>query len=171
MEAKWMNPPDVQLIDPDVPSGAGGVHVGVLATVDPVRGVWVVPADRQSENPRQAYSTVQLSPSDEGRRVLLLFGQGDAERPIVIGCILDEPVVPELGAEPRAEASARDNSLPEVRADGKRIYMEADEEIVLRCGKSSVVLRKSGEILIKGMKIVSRARGMHKVKGATVQIN
>lgn len=167
MEAKWMNPPDVQLIDPDVAFGGGGVHVGVLATVDPVRGVWVVLADRRDESPRQAGSTVPLSPSDEGRRVLLLFGQGDAERPIVIGCILDEPVV----AEPPAEASARENSLPAVRADGKRICMEADEEIVLRCGKSSVVLRKSGEILIKGMKIVSRARGTHKVKGATVQIN
>jgi hypothetical protein len=162
-----MNPSNVQLIEPHVASGGRGVQVGVLATVDPVRGVWVMLADRQRENPRQAYSTVQLSPSDEGRRVLMHFGEGDAVRPIVIGRILDEPVVPELPAE----ASLRENSLPEVRADGERICLEANEEIVLRCGKSSVVLRKSGEILIKGMKIVSRARGTHKVKGATVQIN
>lgn len=167
MEATWMNPPDVQLIEPHVVSGVGGVQIGVLATADPVRGVWVMLADRQRENPRQAYSTVQLSPSDEGRRVLLLFGGDDTERPIVIGRILDEPVVPELPAE----TSLRENSLPQVRADGERICLEANEEIVLRCGKSSVVLRKSGEILIKGMKIVSRARGTHKVKGATVQIN
>jgi hypothetical protein len=48
---------------------------------------------------------------------------------------------------------------------------DAKDEIQLRCGKSSVTLRKDGKIEIKGTQIVSRASGVNRIKGASVAIN
>ena len=55
--------------------------------------------------------------------------------------------------------------------DGKRVCLEAEDELTLKSGKASITLQVDGRIVIKGMESVSRARGTHKVKGATVLIN
>ncbi|MCC6418741.1 MAG: hypothetical protein IT429_10940, partial [Gemmataceae bacterium] len=48
---------------------------------------------------------------------------------------------------------------------------DAKEEIVLRCGKSSITLRKDGKVVVLGAEVVSRASGTNKIKGAAVRIN
>jgi hypothetical protein len=55
--------------------------------------------------------------------------------------------------------------------DGQRIVFDAQNEIVLRCGKSSLTLRKDGKVVVRGTEIVSRASRTNKIKGAAVQIN
>ena len=41
--------------------------------------------------PRQAQSTVALTPSDFGKSVVLMFEQGDAQRPIILGVLVAAP--------------------------------------------------------------------------------
>jgi hypothetical protein len=106
-------------------------------------------------------------PENRGREVLLVFEEGDPERPIVVGLIENflEDIV-------SMEINQHDSQKPkEALLDGKRLNLEAKEEIVLKCGKGSVKIRKDGKIVVKGTHILSRSSGPHRIKGGSVNIN
>ncbi|WP_373499033.1 DUF6484 domain-containing protein, partial [Desulfococcus sp.] len=100
-----------------------------------------------------------------GLRVLLVFEEGDPRRPVLIDTVLDRVEAP---APIEMEAS---EPLEEVTVDGRRITFDAREEIVLRCGKSSITLTRAGKILIRGAYLLTRSSGVNRIKGASVQIN
>ena len=58
-----------------------------------------------------------------------------------------------------------------VRVDGDRLVLHGREEIELRCGRASLVLRRTGEVEIRGEKIASRSRGANVVTGASIRLN
>jgi hypothetical protein len=61
-----------------------------------------------------------------------------------------------------------------IEADGlpiKTLVIEAQHELVLRCGKSSLTLTREGKIIVKGVKIVSRASQRNSIKGAQIDLN
>jgi len=63
-------------------------------------------------------------------------------------------------------------NLPEfATVDGKRVLIEGRDEIVFRCGKSSITLRRNGKVVIRGTRIESVSRGLQRVLGAAVEIN
>ncbi len=63
-------------------------------------------------------------------------------------------------------------SLPELATvDGKRVLIEGRDEIVFRCGKASITLRRNGKVVIRGTRIESVSRGLQRVLGAAVEIN
>lgn len=100
--------------------------------------------------------------------VMMVFEDGDLVLPIIVGIIRDTvfPVAP--SGEVILEPVKRQR---DVVIDGKKMVFDAKEEIVLRCGKSSVTLKKDGKIVVKGTQITSRASAVNKIKGASVQIN
>jgi len=51
------------------------------------------------------------------------------------------------------------------------LHLEATEEVVLKCGKSSIVLNAQGKVLVKGSEVISRAAGEIKIRGVFVSIN
>lgn len=108
-----------------------------------------------------AGTTVDLHAQHIGATVLLAFDQGDARRPIVIG-VLRERVgwpLPDLPG------------TVEVSADGERMIVSARRQLVLRCGKASITLACDGKITIDGTEVTSRAVGVNRVRGGSVQIN
>ena len=126
-----------------------------------------------------------IKPESAGRDVLLVFEQGDPARPIIIG-LMEDPlehlvtmeVSPRLSPPPltgggKGEGEAFTESHPpkEALIDGKRITIEAREEIILKCGDGSITIRKDGKIIIKGTHLLSRSSGPIRVKGARVDIN
>lgn len=42
---------------------------------------------------------------------------------------------------------------------------------MLRCGKASITLTRSGKIILRGTYISSRSSGVIRIKGGSVQIN
>lgn len=99
--------------------------------------------------------------------VLLVFENGDPTSPIIVGIII-ETLYP--------ASTSEEMTLPIERPrdsiiDGNKIILDAKQEIILRCGKSSVILRKDGKVTVKGIKITSRASRTNKIKGASVNIN
>jgi hypothetical protein len=95
-------------------------------------------------------------PSGQWPPVLLVFENGDPSLPIVIGFVREK-----ITAKP----------APEEKRRVRKLVFDAEEEVVLQCGKSSVLLRRDGKILIKGGNIVSRASGTNKVQGGVVRLN
>ena len=109
--------------------------------------------------PVVARTTVPLTPDDEGRELILLFCSGNPPQPVVMGVVL-EP------ASPRTESTTID-----ARVDGKRISIEAQHELAIRCGDASITLTRAGKVLIRGKYILSRSSGLNRIKGAAVDVN
>lgn len=158
MEAIWTDL--VSESAPDLPTALPSACVGSVAVADAEEGLWVMFAGAPGRAPVAARTTVPVTPADKDRYVLLVFEDGDAERPIVTGFIQAQPVVPLEGIQART-----------ARLDGRQVRLEAEREIVLQCGRSSLTLRADGKVVLKGVEIVSRARRTNKVKGGTVRIN
>ena len=104
---------------------------------------------------------------ENGAPVLLGFENGDPELAIIIGRLRDTVPRPDT-----LKVSMPVEKEPEeVLLDGKRVVLEAAEEIELRCGKSSLILTKDGKVVMKGVEVVSRALKTNKIRGASVKIN
>jgi hypothetical protein len=101
------------------------------------------------------------------QNILLIFENEDPELPIIVDVICDS--TNETGEN---DPIALQVDKPEdVFVDGKRITFDAKEEIVLRCGKSSITLTRAGKVLIRGAYLLTRSSGVNRIKGASVQIN
>jgi hypothetical protein len=110
-----------------------------------------------------ARSTVPLCRSDIGAQVVLLFESGDPRQPIVVGVLQQAPESREAERTPAQAVT--------VQSDGERFVVDAEREIVLRCGQASITLTRAGKVIIKGAYVVSRSTGYNKIKGAAVDIN
>ena len=89
-----------------------------------------------------------LTPPAVGREVALVMMAGE---PLILGLI--QPLV------------------PVVEVDCERLVLEAGREIVLRCGKASIVMTADGRVTIRGTQVLSRSDGPNRVQGASVQLN
>lgn len=73
-----------------------------------------------------------------------------------------------------AKASFEINPPEETAAattDGERLVLTAEREIVLQCGGASITLTRAGKIIIRGEYVVTRAAGVNRILGGSVQIN
>jgi len=59
----------------------------------------------------------------------------------------------------------------EALVDGKRVVLDGQDEVVLRCGESSITLRRNGRVVIRGTYVETRAQGVNRIRGGSVQIN
>ncbi len=109
---------------------------------------------------------------DENRasEVLLVFEKGDIRRPIILA-LMEDPLESMVSFElPPDEAPAPEDRR-DLLVDGKRITIEAEEEILLKCGQGSILIRKDGKIIVKGTDLLSRSSGRQRIRGASVAIN
>lgn len=169
----------------------GEVILGRLAAFDHGGNPLVVYSQSPDGNPHVAVSTVAISPQNIGRQVALLFSNGDLRKPVIMGMIyspLDDLLERESSTERPslesevAQATWLDSKGIESHAplkklgdtvcvDGKKICIEGQEEVVIRCGESSITLTKSGKILIRGKYLLSRSSGVNRILGGSVQVN
>jgi len=102
----------------------------------------------------------------EQREAVLLFTGGASAQPVVLALLRSS--TPHLD-------TALSEPLPAgrrlARVDGRRVEIEGHEEVVLRCGKASLTLRRDGKVVLRGVNVVSQADQVHKVRGGKVQIN
>jgi hypothetical protein len=132
--------------------------------------------------------------------VLLVFERGRPELPIIVGALQPptaaladvepaladvepaladvepaladvEPALAEV--EPALTQVEPESSLPpvEARLDGRRVVLEAFDELELRCGKASIVLRRNGRIVVRGAYVETRSSGVNRIRGGSVRIN
>ncbi len=102
----------------------------------------------------------------EDLEVLLVFEDHDPALPVIIDVL--------YSAIDDQECSTRvleTDFLDDVEVDGKRLSFNAEDEIVLRCGKSSITLTRAGKIILRGTYLFNRSSGVNKIKGASIQIN
>lgn len=179
---------DELLAEPPAPARQLGTRVGRIVE-------WTsgqaprVEFDGNPRGPLSARSIVPLDPTTiaeaiaSARGVVLNFEDGRPDAPIITGLLQDFSGV-ELGEPPQIwdddEQPEAESDEPEpesnldqveARVDGKRIELEAADEIVLKCGQASIVLRRNGRVVIRGTYVESRSRGVNRIKGGSVEIN
>lgn len=123
-----------------------------------------------------AARSVLDNPQEVARRalpiqVLLVFEQGDQQKPIISGVLNNRAFLPPSEPSVHELAGLETNNSGHVEVDGKRMTFDAKEEILLRCGKSSILLRRDGKVVIKGTNLISRSSAANKIKGSSVSIN
>lgn len=132
----------------------------------------VVSGDTQS---REASSLLRFSSAAAasaailGRTVLVL--DSPAGRPVILGIVADRLWDSESPDQAEAQVDLPAGATRSVQVDKRRLDLEASEEIRLTCGKSSLLLRRDGTVIVKGVTITSRASQTNKIRGATVNIN
>lgn len=153
-----------QDISPTAIAGAGvnGVLVGtLLALVDDGLTPLVRYVDGTDAHTSKARSVVDLHGPHIGRPVVLMFEGGDPLRPLVMGVVRQPQAWPDAAPPPQVK----------VDADGERLIVSAAEQLVLRCGKSSITLTKAGRVVIRGVHVSSVSEGANRVSGGSVHLN
>jgi hypothetical protein len=129
-----------------------GTIVGMVNAAEPL----VTYPRNEGSSPVKARTLVAICQKAVGQQAVLAFEEGDIARPIVLGLVKT------------AEPTGRNVTI---EADGDRFVVNAEREIELRCGEASITLTRAGKVLIKGEYVLTRAKGLNRIKGAAVSIN
>lgn len=144
------------------PRQLGGVILGeLLAIVDDGATPMVRYLGQIGTSGLCARTCVDLNETHIGASVVLVFELGDQRKPIILGVL-------RLAA---GQSTGLRSANFEAEVDGQRLVVTANEQIVLRCGKASLTLTKAGKVLIEGTYVLSRATGVNRIKGGSVQLN
>jgi hypothetical protein len=152
-----------------------GTKVGQVVGVD-AQGRLLVDFAGNPVGPMPARSTLPLDEQARQTAVatrqqaVLLFENGDPRLPLLMGLLQPTSETPHLDALLSLPA-APEHEPVETTVDGRRVVLTAQDEIVLRCGQSSIVLRRNGQVIIRGLQVETRATGLNRIKGGNVQIN
>lgn len=105
--------------------------------------------------------------------VMLLFEGDRSDRPVILGLFAppSEPgLVPEKQEVLSASIEGTDEQR-EARVDGRRVVLEAKDEIVLRCGKAVIEMRSDGRVVVRGTHVETDSDGLNRIKGSMVLVN
>lgn len=106
---------------------------------------------------RLALQTFEIKAEHIGRQVTLQFVDGDVMQPVVAGIVWD--------------GQASTSTTVDLSVDSDKLTLSAKREIVLKCGKASITLKRNGTIVVHGTNLESRASGVNKIRGRAIQLN
>lgn len=150
----------------ETPARVDGVVIGRLVGLDQGADVLVDWPGCPVSGGQKARVMTSIAPNDVGRGVALLFEGGDPAKPVVMGLLFQGHHAAVAG--PTIEFSP---DGAEAIVDGERVVISAEKDIVLQCGKASITLTRAGKIILRGEYVSSRASGVHRIQGGSVQIN
>jgi hypothetical protein len=128
--------------------GLQGVHRAEIVEIGPDGRAKVLIPAVMGETALFAQSLVPVPTTSVGRLAAVTMMD---DQPLILG-LLQPPV-------------------PEVKADGEKLVLEARRELTLRCGKASIHLTADGRVTIRGTEVLSRSDGPNRIQGASVQLN
>lgn len=162
----------------------GEVIIGELVQISALGEPMVNFTLNRSGHPLISISTIAVTRKQLGRKVVLMFQEGELSKPIIIGFVhspLHEMIENFELTTTQNESEQTDEGVDHSPAldlaktttvvDGKKVQIEAHEEIVLKCGEASITLTKAGKIMIRGKYLLNRSTGVNRILGGSVQVN
>ncbi|PKF60326.1 hypothetical protein CW745_15385 [Psychromonas sp. psych-6C06] len=167
--------PETETLDNEYRIAAGEIIIGTLVSIDDNGQALVDFAQNPQGSPIQAISTTPVTHQQVSRQVALLFNQGDLSQPIIMG-LIHSPLQAMLenaseAIETEKVELAGDINIDDVKVEGGKVTFEAQEEMVFKCGESSITLTKAGKIMIRGKYLLNRSSGVNRIMGGSVQVN
>lgn len=128
-----------------------------------------------------ALSAVPVSENKVGRQVIMTYADGNPDMPVILG-LIHNPLMDIIESQNTETHKESDSEIMEIEleqagdkkellVDNKKIVINAEDEIVLRCGQSSITLTKAGKIFIRGKYLLNRSSGVNRIVGGSVQVN
>ncbi|HCR9749819.1 TPA: hypothetical protein OPR08_002024 [Citrobacter koseri] len=108
-------------------------------------------------------SICPLGKEDVDKTCAIQFIQGDLNRPLVMGLIHSTMSV--------KSTKKTDTGDMLVTRQGKQVVIQADDELVLQCGESCIVMTAEGTVYIRALYIDSHAQATQRLRGGSVQVN
>lgn len=142
--------------------GIPTVALGTVRHIDEQGAIWVQLADSGSFAPVKALSTCTLTTAHLGAQCAVQFINGNTQQPLIIGLI--QPSSAPSTATPTSQSS-------EISEIEEALHIQAQEEILLECGESSIRLSADGVIELRGVYISSDAAATQRLRGGSVQVN
>jgi hypothetical protein len=139
---------------------AGTVLLASVVEIDAHGHAWL-----QTEGAgrmQAAHSLVPLHAEHIGQQVAISLMPHGA---LVLGLLWQPPQSSLSPPSPTSPASQ------ELRVDGQRQVIHAEEEIELRCGEAAIVLTADGHIQLRGTYITSQASATQRILGGSVNVN
>ncbi len=133
------------------------VALGRIVALTPQKGPMVQYEHSPGNVARLALQTFEIKAEHIGRQVTLQFVDGDVLQPVVAGIVWD--------------GQAKTSSTVDLSVDSDKLTLSAKREVVLKCGKASITLKKNGTIVLRGTNLESRASGVNKLRGRAIQLN
>lgn len=152
---------DLVMRQSDASGEIPAIVIGTICAFDASGMPLVSFSSAASSRPIPARALLPIDGASIGRSAALLFEGGRVDHPIIVGLV----------HSPGISLAATARSTRDLEADGQRLLVTAEREIVLRCGKSSITLTRAGKVIIRGDHLVSRSTGVNRIKGGSVQIN
>ncbi len=157
----------------------GEIIIGTLVSVDNPGVPQVDFPGNVTRKPLVAMTTLGITQIHINRQVALLFSNGDIKKPVIMG-LIHSPLQDMLESFEQVQADEPENKkielesnlkVDDVLIDGKKITFAARDQIILKCGESSITLTKAGKILIRGKYLLNRSTGVNRIMGGSVQVN
>lgn len=155
-----------QMLERNVAPGpvrVDGIAIGELAgqTVD---GDTLVRVLLLGAEPLVARVATVVDAKRVGQAVAVAFEGGDPKKPIILG-VMQSAGMPSWPA-------AQPSRAMEASVDGqRRVVIQADQEIELRCGEAAILMTADGRIHLRGQNITSEADMSQRILGASVNVN
>jgi hypothetical protein len=153
--------------------GADGTTRGRIVGWERDRGILVAVGTMGEVKLAQsliALDQAELEKAVEDRHpVLLTYEDHDPARPVILGLLAPVPASPR--SLPAVDPAPPTTETVE-RVDGDDVVIiRGRDSLELRCGASSIVLRKDGKIVLRGKYILSRALNENRIVGGSVHFN
>ena len=58
-----------------------------------------------------------------------------------------------------------------IEGDRRRISIEADTELILKCASATIRIGRDGQVAVRGDRVTTHARGSNRIRGGSVEIN
>ncbi|HDH0829065.1 TPA: hypothetical protein PIQ33_002747 [Klebsiella oxytoca] len=116
-----------------------------------------------AEKPVTALSLGIVDQTCIGRMCTIQFICGNPSHPVVTGILSDEWFT--------AQSQTVINQSESDDLDAKRVVLKAEQELVLQCGESKIILSADGLVQIRALYIDNQAQATLRLKGGSVQVN
>lgn len=146
---------------------AEGIAIGTLVNVSADGSLIQVEIPSLGLGPLPAVSMVALGLQHIGQSLALGFEGANAHRPVVLGLMM-QAATAQPATERPDDATHR---AVQVTQNGRRVVVEAQTELELRCGEAVILLSEDGSIQIRGAYVTTHASASNRIRGGSVQIN
>jgi hypothetical protein len=150
--------------------GSTTVIRGNIMEITPEGAILVAKeSDIREVIPCEVLRTGPVAPTIEpGDDVIFLLAGDNSERGYILGVIEQRGLrTPGLSTS----ESAGEDLAGEQTEPPSRLVIEGKEEVILRTGRATIVLRANGDVEIRGKRIVSRASEIQKLSAPMLKLN
>ena len=140
---------------PSATKQQNGLHTGYIAEIDD-QGYPLVMIDGQQATAIKAQFLCPPEQLTPNAQCALMYQEGLQNMPVIMG-VFQNPIIALSG-----------DGLTQTQAHKK---IEANQSIMISCGKASIALSQDGRVEIRGTSVVQHSTGLNRIRGASVKIN